>query len=259
MQLTTVCVKSGCTWILMVVLLAVGGKAAPLLAADKLVIGTAYKVLLSTPAQDGMLDRIAKEAFRRIGLDVELPYLPTERSIRAANDGLHDGELNRVAGMVALYPNLVRVDEPMMDFAFVGFTRNDAIAGGRWENLKPYQIGLIKGWKILETNVGGFPHLTWYHSAEDLFRGLDAGRVDVILYGKLIGWAVMHDLGLQGIRTVDPAYASRPMYMYLHRRHRELTAALTAALAAMKRDGTYAAIVDQALAPLKRSVGDAKR
>ena len=67
---------------------------------------------------------IAKEAFRRIGVEIELPYLPTERSISAANDGLHDGELNRIAGMEKIYPNLIRVDESMMDFEFVGLTKN---------------------------------------------------------------------------------------------------------------------------------------
>jgi hypothetical protein len=81
-----------------------------ILAKEKMIIGTSYKVLLSNPAQNGMLDLIAKEAFSRIGVEIELPYLPTERSISAANDGLHDGELNRIAGMEKIYPNLKTID-----------------------------------------------------------------------------------------------------------------------------------------------------
>ena len=219
-------------------------------AQSPLIIGTSYKVLLSTPAQDGMLDRIAQEAFRRLGLTIELPYLATERSIRMANEGYHDGELNRVAGMEKLYPNLVRVDEPMMVFEFVAFTKKTALTGGDWAVLRPHQIGIIKGWKILEAKVGHYPRLTYYHSADDLFRGLAADRVDVILYGRRIGLAVKERLGLAHIRAVAPPFAVRPMYLYLHKKHRHRAVALAAALKEMKGDGTYADIEAQAMAPL---------
>jgi polar amino acid transport system substrate-binding protein len=199
-----------------------------------------------------MLDNIAREAFRRIGRELELPYLPAERSLIAANDGLHDGELNRIAGMEQTYPNLMRVDESMMVFEFVGFTKDAALMGGQWENLRSYRIGLIKGWKILEANVGHFPHVTYFHSAEALFKGMDSGRVDVALYGKKIGYAIIADLGLKKIRAVEPPFAKREMFMYLHKKHRELLAPLAAALRTMKIDGSYNAIVRQALSPYEQ-------
>jgi polar amino acid transport system substrate-binding protein len=219
------------------------------LAENKLVIGTSYKMLLSTPAQDGMLDRIAKEVFRRVGYGVELPYLPAERSLMAVNDGLHDGELNRIEGMEKLYPNLVRIKESMMDFQFVGFTKKISVQGGRWENLKPHQIGLIKGWKILEKNVGNFPKITFFHSAGELFQGLELGRVDVILYGKLIGLAVIKELNIQDLNIIQPPFATRKMYMYLHKKHEPLLPKAADGLRQMKLDGTYDEIVSKSLAP----------
>jgi polar amino acid transport system substrate-binding protein len=230
-----------------------------IVAKEKMIIGTSYKVLLSNPAQNGMLDLIAKEAFSRIGVEIELPYLPTERSISTANNGLHDGELNRIAGMEKIYPNLIRVDESMMDFEFVGLTKNISIHGGNWENLKPYQVGLIKGWKILETNVGNFSKITYYHSANDLFHGLELGRVDIILYGKLIGYAVMKDLNIDNVKVLTPAFATKKMYMYLHKKHRSKISNLAIVLKQMKQDGTYKKIKSQSLIPYQNVMNpDAK-
>ncbi len=216
-------------------------------AKEKLIIGTSYKVLLSTPAQDGMLDKIAKEAFQRIGIRIELPYLPTERSISAANDGLHDGELNRVKGLENIYPNLIRVDENMMDFEFVGFTKHASVEGGSWNRLQPFQLGIIKGWKILEANVGTFPHVTYFYSAEDLFNGLNLNRIDIVLYGKLMGFAVISEMGLENIKIITPPFASKKMYMYLHKKHQALIPELSHALRQMKQDGAYERIVSQSM------------
>ncbi|MBF0232687.1 MAG: transporter substrate-binding domain-containing protein [Desulfamplus sp.] len=212
-------------------------------AKEKLIIGTSYKFLLSTPAQDGMLDEIAIEAFQRIGIQIELPYLPTERSINAANEGIHDGELNRVEDLENIYPNLIRTDESMMDFYFVGFTKHASVDGGSWNNLKPFQIGIIKGWKILEANVGKFPHVTCFYSAEELFNGLSLDRIDIALYGKLIGLAVISEMGLKDIKMITPPFASKKMYLYLHKKHQALIPEISNSLRQMKQDGFYDSIV----------------
>ena len=223
-------------------------------AKEKMIIGTSYKVLLSNPAQNGMLDLIAKAAFSRIGIEIEVLFLPAERSISAANDGLHDGELNRVEGMETIYPNLVRVNESMMDFEFVGFTKHGSLSGSGWESLKPYQVGLIKGWKILETNVGHFPNITYYHSARDLFHGLKLGRVDIVLYGKLIGYAVMKNMDMDHVKVLKPPFAVKKMYMYLHKKHRSIIPGLSHALKQVKQDGTYKKIVSRSLVPYKKTM-----
>lgn len=228
---------------------------SPAWAQQKLIIGTSYKVFLSNPGQNGMLDLIAKEAFGRIGMEIELPYLPTERSIIAANEGVHDGELNRIAGLEEKYPNLIRVKESMMDFDFVGFTKNISIQGGNWENLKPYYIGLIKGWKILEANVGTFPEITYYHSAKDLFHGLALDRVDIILYGRMIGYAVMKDMKFDNFKMISPPFATKKMYMYLHKKHHSILPILSSTLKQMKEDGTYEKMVSEFLISYKPGGG----
>lgn len=219
--------------------------------AQTLLIGTSYKSLLSTPEQDGMLDLIAKEAFRRIGVGIELPFQPAERSILSANHGFHDGELNRIAGMETLYPNLIRVPESSMRFDFVLFQRaqDPPLSVDGWDSLAEFYIGFVKGWKILERNTQGFPHLTLTNSAQQLFSVLDKGRVDGVLYGRLVGYAMVESLGLSGIVVVEPPLAQKDMFIYLHKRHAALVPQVAEALRDMKRDGAYQRIVEAAIRP----------
>lgn len=222
----------------------------PALAEEgKFTIGTSYKSLLSEPDGSGLLDRLAVEAFRRIGISVDVTFLPTERSVILANTGIHDGELNRIEGLEQWYPNLVRVPESNMDFSFVAFSKNMNLATTDWTTLKSYRIGFIKGWKILEKNLKDYPDITYANSAEQLFKLLDKGHIDVAIYGELVGYAQLKNMGLSDIKALQPPLAKRKMYMYLNVKHKKMVLKVAEALREMKSDGTYDQIVEQATAP----------
>jgi polar amino acid transport system substrate-binding protein len=214
-----------------------------------LTIGTSYKTLLSEPDQSGMLDRIVKEAFLRIGITVDIPFLPAERSIMLANTGIHDGELNRIEGIERLYPNLVRVPESNMDFNFVAFSKKQDFATTDWSTLKSMRVGFIKGWKILEENLKDHPDVVYANSAEQLFKQLDKGHIDVALYGELVGCGQLKKMSLTDVKVLSPPLATRKMYMYLNEKHKGLTVKVAESLREMKRDGSYDRIVEEAKAP----------
>ncbi|HPE90971.1 MAG TPA: hypothetical protein PK146_01640, partial [Synergistales bacterium] len=144
------------------------GGAAEVLEGP-LTISTSYKSLLSTPDQKGMLDLLVKEAFSRIGLETEIVFNPTGRSLSDVNEGLADGELNRIEGMEKNFPNLVRVPEPNMVMDFVAFSKKEYIING-WESISDLRIGIVKGWKILEENTAGFPDVTLVPTETELFN-----------------------------------------------------------------------------------------
>jgi polar amino acid transport system substrate-binding protein len=102
-----------------------------------------------------MLDLLVKEAFSRIGLEAEIVFNPTGRSLSDVNEGLADGELNRIEGMEKNFPNLVRVPEPNMVMDFVAFSKKEYIING-WESISDLRIGIVKGWNLRE-NTAAFP------------------------------------------------------------------------------------------------------
>ena len=205
-------------------------------------VSTSYKSLLSTPEQTGMLDLLVKEAFRRIGLEAEVVFNPTGRSLEDVNEGLFDVEINRIEGMEKQYTNLVMVPEPNMVMHFVAFAKRDLPIDG-WDSLRGLSIGVVKGWKILEENTRGFPGVTLVPTETELFNMLDRDRIDVALYDELTRYEQISLRGFKGMRRVGPPLASREMHLYLHVKNRDLVEPVSEALRSMKEDGTHDEIV----------------
>ena len=204
---------------------------------------------LSTPEQTGFYDRVLRTAFDRIGVPVTIGHLPAERSLANANRGIDDGDFPRVAGLEPLYPNLVMVPEKLDDFDFVVFTRGLRLDPVDWSALQPYHVAIVRGWKILEGHLAGVRQLTRVKNQEQLFLLLKNDRVDAVVYACKEGCGLVRQLGIDDAVVLMPPLAMRPMHIYLHKKHAGLVAPLAAALRAMKTDGTYRAISQQALEP----------
>jgi len=188
-------------------------------------VSTSYKSLLSTPEQTGMLDRLIKEAFRRIGLRAEIVFTPTGRSLPDVDAGLLDAEINRIEGMERTFPD-------------------------GWESIRNLHIGIVRGWKILEENTRGFPNVILVPTETELFTMLDKGRIDVALYDKLTGYETVARLNFPEIRHLEPPLVSRDMFLYVHTKNAGLVEEIAGALREMKRDGTYDIIVSETTAHL---------
>jgi len=215
---------------------------------NKFYISTSYKNLLSNPEKSGMLDRIMDEAFHRIGLEAEIVFIPTEKSLVDVNAGLLDGELNRVAGMENQFPNLLQVPEPNMTMHFVAFAKQDFQIDG-WESIRNLYIGIVKGWKILEQNTTDFPHRSLVPSETELFTMLHKDRLDVALYSKLTGYAALEEMNYDELFHLEPPLVSRKMYLYVHKSHAALVPKIADALRSMKDDGSYQRIVSDSTDP----------
>lgn len=218
--------------------------AFPVCANDKTIrVSTSYRNLLSNPECSGMLDRIVKEAFRRIGVNAEIVFTNTRRSLVDVNDGALDAEINRIEGMEKSYPNLIQVPEPNMQMHFVAFAKRD-IPISDWGSLRGLRIGMVQGWKILEQKTKNFPNVTRLTEISKLFELLEMDRLDVVLYSKLTGYEELHKLGYDDIRHLSPPLCVKDMFLYLHRSHKDLAVSVAKALREMKQDGTYDNIVN---------------
>ena len=78
---------------------------------------------------------IYTEAFKRLGMRFQLSANPMTRQSLLADDGVIDGEVARVHGYGAAQPNLVRVEEPVLDLVFSLYTANPEVRAQRIEDL----------------------------------------------------------------------------------------------------------------------------
>lgn len=197
----------------------------------------------SAPDGSGVADRIVREAFRRAKVSVRVLYAPSERSLVNANEGIVDGEYLRVAGLEKKYPNLVMVPESICEYEFTAFARDPGIRVKGWKSLRPYNVGYITGWKILEENVTGVKSLTTVRNEDALFELLGSGRVDLVIFERFRGESHLRRMGSVGIRPLSPPLARREMHLYLNREHESVVPRVARALRQMKRDGTWQRIM----------------
>ena len=194
----------------------------------------------STPLDRRALELIAHEGFQRLGLEVKVVSLPSERSLIAANLGEVDGEGLRIGGLSAQYPNLVQVPERFVRISFVAFARDATInLDNGWDSLKPYRIAFINGWKMFEANATGARVVHKVDKPEQMFRMLDDGRVDLVLYTRADGEQLVRSLGMPSIAPVSPPLRDVDLYLFLHRRHQALVPRLGQAIRDLKADGSY--------------------
>lgn len=194
----------------------------------------------NTPKDRKALELLSTEAFRRAGLQFKLVSNPSERSLHLANQGDVDGEGLRVSGLSSQYPNLVQVPEPFIGISFVAFAKDASIRLDRnWDSLKPYRIAFINGWKMFEANATGAKSVTKVDKPEQMFRMLDSGRIDLALYTRADGIALIRSFGLHTLAPVSPSLKDVDMYLYLNRKHEAFVPRIGQALAEMKVDGTY--------------------
>lgn len=211
----------------------------PALADRILSINTPGNPPLHYPDQTGILDLLTREAFTRIGAEVTIQHLPPERALINANAGLDDGDSARIGGLEKIYPNLLQVPAIIFDTAFVAFTLRKDLAINGWQDLKPYDVAIIRGHKISEQNVVGTHSLTKTDNVEMLFTLLKNNRADVVVCEQFFGFDMAKKIGLEDIRILDPPLATLDFFIYLHKRHRNIVPRLAEAIEKMHEDGTY--------------------
>ncbi len=85
-------------------------------AAPDLVLNTGHNPPLANDQHTGFHDRVAREAYKRLGMEIEIYRLPSARSGRNADMGIDDGNGPRIEGYQKYFPNLVMIPEKVIDF-----------------------------------------------------------------------------------------------------------------------------------------------
>lgn len=222
------------------------------LASKTLSLTTPASDPLSNERNDGFVDQVVSEALERMGYELVVSHLPAERALINANTGVDDGDLNRIGGLSNVYQNLIQAKEPTFTMHFVGFSKNMNIVPKNWQSLKPYTIGLITGWKILENNIPEGTLVIKVRDPNQLFYLLQKDRIDIALFGKWQGLEYLKQHNIKGVHVLDPPLAKKDMYVYFHKKHGKLVPVFDATLRKMKKDGSWQEIFNRTLEPLAR-------
>ncbi|MBI4996086.1 MAG: transporter substrate-binding domain-containing protein [Rhodocyclales bacterium] len=234
--------RLGTLWLLLGLIAA----ALPL-HAEPLRLNSGVGAPYFLPDKQGFLDLLVPEVFRRVGVEAEaVRYSASERAMINANNGIDDGVAMRIKGLGKEYPNLVRIDEKVIDNEFVGYASRAQFATTGFDTLRNHHVAYIIGWKVFESVLPPGDAVTLAKDAGQLFSLLENNRADVILFERWQGAHILRERGIKA-HLLWPPLVSTEMFMYLHARHAQLAEPAARALRAMKADGTYQRIAAQTL------------
>lgn len=203
--------------------------------------------LLETDPATTIAEQVLAEAYKRLGITLQVQKYPGERSLVSANDGSTDGELYRKVGMERDYPNLIIVPVPLQTYEIVIFTRGTTFVVNGWESLRPFTVGFVRGIKIVEQNTLGM-RTEAVPTMQQAFQKMVMGRTDVVVGNRTSGLAAVKALKLDDVRIMAPPLASFPVYHYLHKKHEALVPRLTAVLTQMQKEKVIERIQKMVLA-----------
>lgn len=181
-------------------------------------------------------ERLLREAYQRIGIEVQATVLPGERGLISANDGITDGELNRIAGLESIYTNLVMVPVAVSGIEAVALVHNARFTVDGWDSLRNLEIGIRKGTKFAEKGTMGMK-VQVVAQYPPLLQMLARERVQVVVGSRatLVGeLQKMREAGqedvVKGMIFLEPPIDRIKTYHYLHNRHLALLPQITKAL-----------------------------
>ena len=203
--------------------------------------------------------RIYTEAFRRLGMPMEVRALPLQRMTEMLDRGEIDGDVGRVHAHGQSHPELVRVEESMYDVVFGLYTIDPAIELKKIEDLdaRPWSAAYVRGAAICERLLK--PHiapenLSALVTDEQGMQMLALGRTHFYCSAN---HSVADAASRERFRGLPPprlalSMGSIPLYPYVHRRHAALAPRLAAVLRDMRAEGLIERFRLEALAASRK-------
>ena len=204
---------------------------------------------------------IYAEAFRRLGVPMEVQIIPLQRLTQMLLQGEIDGDVGRLHSHGQTYPDLLRVEEPMYDAVFGLYTIDPALEIRHVEDLaaRPLRAAHVRGVAVCERLLKPYiapENLSALAIDEQGMEMLALGRTDLFCSAN----HTMTDLssreryrGLPPPRLVWPlSDGTMPLYAYLNRRHAALAPRLAAVLRAMRNEGVIERLRLEALAATRQ-------
>ena len=195
---------------------------------------------------EGKWQRLAyQEAFKRLGVPLDVELMPTQRVTAMVDSGAVDGQFMRVPSYADTHPEQVRVDEPIYEVRFALWVSNPALTLSRLQDLAATSwIGIYRrGVELCQRSLSPLvpaERLSSVATEYDGLRMLLTGRVDYFCEIDAALQSALHSPEFKGVASVRPLLSIGDrivLYPYLYKKHAELAPRLAAVLKEMKAEG----------------------
>lgn len=200
--------------------------------------------------------KLLTEIYRRAGIDLKIQVLPSARAGLMAASGQLDGELIRVRNYGLDHPLLIRVDPAFYRVSVRAYTLVDRHIDIRSRaDLMHYSIGAIRGMPYVKEFVGDHAQLSLTQRPVQMFRMLQAGRVDAVISTSISARSTIEQLQIGALVAASPELGTLDLHHYLHVKHASIAARVSELIQKMKSSGELDRLTQQfeQLAPLSEA------
>ena len=193
---------------------------------------------------DGYHVQLAKEIFKRAGIEIQMQFLPAKRALKNLSAGLDDAMYVRAKAFELKDNELIRVPVSPHQAEFAAFTADPTLNIQDWQDLRDLKVAYVRGWRVFD---GRTTNSVKVDDPVALFRQLKIGRVQAVLFEKVAGLYQAQLMGFPSIQAFT--LARQDMYVYLNKKHARYLDPLAAAIQSVNQDGTrsnfYAELMQQ--------------
>jgi len=214
-------------------------------SSDKVVLKVAF-----TLPPDHHLSKfftlVYTEAFSRMDIDFQIEHLPPERASEYSDQGLVDGEINRVYSYNETNSNLIRVEEPHMYIRFSAFSTDPELQLYGWESLKnteyrvEYRLGVKKSELMLPQYVSE-DNLIIGYAVEDAIQHLMDNKTDLYVDVENTVEGYLHSTSFnKDIEIFNSGMMEETTgHAFLHKKNSDLVPKLSDIIKDMKSEGLF--------------------
>ena len=193
---------------------------------------------VTTSDRDGYLDKLYEEWFERAGLQVQLFNTPAARGLENANSGIVSGDAARIDIDNSLYPNLLRVPEPVIEVIFSGLYTDPEVNVRSQADYRKYRVGYVRGWRIAERLFEGEANAIAVRTSDNLLDMLAVDRLEIAFMTVAPARELARKKKMKFLNRTD-FVIRKNLYLHLHSSHGDKVPRMTEILREMKSDGSY--------------------
>jgi len=159
---------------------------------------------------------ILSDIYSQAGLNAVVEPMPAARANAAAVAGKKHGEVGRIQAYADNNPSLIQVKPPYYYITTTGFAKNEQnISISTREDLAKYKVGVIRGVAHTHAATDGHPNTQVVSDADQLYKMLAAGRIDIALDAGINGPYMLKKLGIKGVSAIGDL-ARLDLFAILH-------------------------------------------
>ncbi len=181
--------------------------------------------------------RFLEMAFAEKGYKLTLEKVPIKRAYQTVDKGIADGMVLLAKNILKTYKNIVLIPVPLTAIEIMGITNGRQLKIDGVKSLKPYKIGIIRGYTVAEKLTRGLNRQI-VNDHDSLLSILKIGRVD-------IGFAMKRETlrflkknpQFDNITILEPPLVTIQLYPCLNKKYEAVVEQVTPVIERLIKEG----------------------